>query len=97
MKVIGLNDNGGYIAIVDHSELEKSAAKYYGNLPKLKVGDSFNIGAGYDFTSDIKGACEGMTTAVKRFEQAQATMTKFAVMVKNLPPLPTEPTEGGAS
>lgn len=84
MIVIGTNDQG-YICQVGHTELEKLTDKYYGNLPKLKVGDAMDLGAGYNFRSDIKSACDGMTTAVKNFDAARMTMTKFAVMVSKLP------------
>jgi hypothetical protein len=97
MKVIGLAENGDYISIVSHTELEKCSGKYYGNLPKLKVGASFDIGAGYNFTSDIKSACSGMADAVKNFSRAQASMTEFAVMVSKLPDVPDIAAEGGAT
>lgn len=86
MKIIGMGERGDeYIAIVSHTELEKCADKYYGNLKPLKVGSEFNVGAGYDFASKIKEACKEMHDAMKAFERAQETMTKFAIMVSELP------------
>jgi len=84
MIVIGTNDQG-YICQVGHTELEKLVDKYYGNLLKLRVGDTMDLGAGYNFRSDIKSACDGMTKAASNFESARLTMTKFAVMVATLP------------
>lgn len=83
MIVIGKNDQG-YICQVGHTELEKLTDKYYGNLPKLNVGDTMDLGAGYNFRSDIKSACDGMTKAVTNFDAARLTMTKFAAMVAGL-------------
>ena len=84
MIVIGMNDQG-YICQVSHAELEKLADKYYGNLPKLKVGDTMDLGAGHNFRRDIKDACDGMTRAVTNFNVARKAMTKFAIMVATLP------------
>ena len=90
MKVIGLDGNGQYIAIVTHDELEKCANKYYGKLNKLKVGDAFDIGAGYNFASQIKSSCESMLDAHKNFKYAQDTLTSFAMMVSELPTVDQE-------
>ena len=84
MIVIGMNDQG-YICQVGHTELEKLTDKYCGNLPKLKVGYTMDLGAGHNFRSDIQSACDGMAKAVKNFDEARMTMTKFAVMVAGLP------------
>lgn len=97
MKVIGkTQEHGGdYIAIVTHVELEKLTNQYYGNLSALKVGDSMDLGAGYNFRNEIQSACKGMTDASKSFANAQTTMLKFAVMVGQLPD--DQPVEGGAA
>lgn len=86
MKVIGTTQQSGeYIAIVNHTELEKLTDKYYGKLSPLKVGEEMDLGAGYDFKADIVHACKQMQDAVKAFNNAQTTMLKFAVMVGQLP------------
>jgi hypothetical protein len=85
MKVIGKAAGDQYVAIVNHAELEKAAGKYYGNMKRLEVGDEHDIGAGHNFTSDIQRACHEMRDAVKAFDNAQATMMRFAVMVSQLP------------
>lgn len=85
MKVIGLDGNGQYIAIVTHDELEKCADKFYGKLDKLKVGSEFDIGAGYNFASRIQSACKSMLDAQRDFKSAQDTLTRFATMVSELP------------
>lgn len=82
MEVIGKDGQGNYIAIVSHDELEKSANQYYGKLPRLNVGDEFNIGAGYNFKSDIESACKNMLDACRSFETSRTTMMNFAVMVQ---------------
>jgi len=85
MKIIGNVDSRNYLAVVSHTEIEKSLDLYYGNLKQeVKVGSEFALGAGYDFRGDIKSACGKMVEAVAAFEAAQKTMMKFAVMVSQL-------------
>lgn len=85
MKIIGIDSDGNYIAVISHHEVEKVVDKYYGKLNQLKPGQEFNLGAGHDFRSDIRSACSAMVTAGERFERSQSTLFKFAVMVGNLP------------
>jgi len=61
------------------------ADKYYGKLPELRVGQEFNIGAGYDFRRDIQSACRGMVDASTSFGTARESLMRFAVMVAGLP------------
>jgi hypothetical protein len=85
MRIIGMDGNGNYIAVVEHTELEKLTDKYYGKLTKLSVGATLNLGAGYDFRSDIQQACKSMVDADANFDRARKTLHKFAVMVASLP------------
>lgn len=89
MKVIGIAENGAnrsYVAIVTHTELEKLTDKYYGKVLELRIGQEMDLGAGYAFREDIRGALNSMTEAMKSFERARATLMAFAAMVSNLPP-----------
>jgi hypothetical protein len=95
MEIIGMQGER-YIAIVNHTELEKLAGKYYGNMPKLKIGDSFDIGAGYNFSSEIKSACHSMSETMKRFENAQKAITDFSIMVSKLPVVNDDSSENKA-
>jgi len=81
MKVIGIQDRDNYLAIISHTELEKSANLYYGNMKRLEVGDTVDLGQGYNFSSKIEGVCKDMLDAMKSFEAAKATLMAFAVMV----------------
>lgn len=81
MKIIGIDANGNYIAVVTHTELEKCADKFYGKLEKLRCGDFFDIGAGYDFSDRIAAACKGIQDGHANFLRASETMTRFASMV----------------
>lgn len=85
MKVIGKADRDTYLVEVSHTELEKVADKYYGKLPEFRVGQEFNIGAGYDFRRDIQSACRGMVDASTSFGTARESLMRFAVMVAGLP------------
>lgn len=83
MEVIGKTGNGSYVAVVTHSELQKCFSKYYGNdkLAELKVGDSIDIGAGFNFHYQIEKVCKDMQESMKSFEQAKNTLLKFSLMV----------------
>lgn len=52
MKVIGKINSESYICEVSHTEIEKFKNLYYNKLHTLKVGDSLDLGAGYDFYVD---------------------------------------------
>jgi hypothetical protein len=81
MRVIGMDGQGNYIATVSHTELEKCADKYYGAMPKLSVGDTFDLGQGHDFRRQIVDTCKAMKDAHKHFEVSTETMKRFAFMV----------------
>lgn len=80
MKIIGIAGDK-YIAEVSHTELEKVMDKFYGKLEKLKAGDDLDIAEGYNFRREIEAACRSMLDAMKAFDHAKSTMTKFALMV----------------
>ena len=84
MKVIGKADDM-YICLVGHSELEKLTDKYYGKMKRLELGAEMNLGAGYDFRDEIMSACDGIVKGHDKFQAALDNITKFAVMVANLP------------
>ncbi|MDR7094131.1 hypothetical protein [Hydrogenophaga laconesensis] len=81
MKVIAKISEGRYMCEVSHEELEKCLDKYYGNMGKLSVGDSLNLGQGYDFAVRIESACKKMAEAVEGFDHARSTMTAYALAV----------------
>jgi len=98
VKIIGLDGNGNYVAVVDHSELEKVVNKYYGNLPRLKAGDDFPLGSGYDFKAGIQSVCEQMQRSMEAFERNAKTLSNFAAMVAELPePAPEDTRTAGES
>lgn len=65
MKVIGMTktDSGSdqYICTVTHNELERFLNLYYnraaGELSKLKIGDTLDLGRGHDFARQV---CEAL-------------------------------------
>ena len=81
MKVIGTSGSGVYIVEIDHDEIEKVVDKYYGNLSKLVVGQTFNLAQGYDFRTDIQRTCKSMQDAMQDFERSRVTLHRFALMV----------------
>jgi hypothetical protein len=84
MKVIGKNNND-YICIISHTEVEKVVGKYYGNLKRLDIEETIDLGVGYDFRSDIVSTCQSMKEAMKSFERSKNTLLQFANMVTSLP------------
>ena len=87
MKIIAEQGSGMFIATVSRTEIEKLHDKYYGkgSLPQTSIGSEYDLGAGYDFRSEIKQACKDMVDASARFKRAQDAMIKFATMVAELP------------
>ncbi|RJR07913.1 hypothetical protein C4588_06090 [Candidatus Parcubacteria bacterium] len=54
MKVIGIIKPGEeYLCSVTNSELEKFRNLYYNKMPKLSVGQEFDLAIGYDFHNDV--------------------------------------------
>lgn len=88
MKVIGKASNDTYLCEVTHSELEKSVNLYYGNLKKLEVGSVMDLGAGYNFASQIESCFKRMEEADRDFMRARETLLAFAKMVGQLPKEP---------
>lgn len=86
MKVIAKVNDSTYLAEVSHTELEKLTDKYYGNMKRLEVGSTMNLGAGHDFRDQIRSACKQMTDAVTQFQRAKQSLFAFAIMVGQLPP-----------
>ena len=91
MRVIAKATESTYICEVSHDELEKFLNQYYGKLGKLSVGQSVNLGQGYDFAGRIESACNRMAEAMKAFDDARKVMTSYAVAVAS------GKTEGGAA
>jgi hypothetical protein len=87
MKVIGKDEQGNYIAVVGHRELQKVCDKYYGReeLKELKIGQELNLGDGHDFRAEIQAACKQMVDASEKFGRAQKTLFEFAQMVNKIP------------
>lgn len=85
MKVIGKASNDTYLCEVTHDELEKSVNLYYGKLPRLEVGSKMDMGAGYNFTSQIECCLKRMEEADRDFMRARETLLAFAKMVGQLP------------
>lgn len=59
MKVIGTTNNGWnreYICTVTHSEIEKFLGLYYNKLKEIAVGESIDLGKGYDHAAEIRDA-----------------------------------------
>lgn len=87
MKVLGISGqyNNSYICEVSHDELCNLMNKSTGgdnSLAKLKVGETMNLGEGYNFLYEIRSACRDLVDAHKSFGNAQKTMIKFAEMMK---------------
>src|SRR5688572_26645492 len=58
MKVIGrTSEHGGdYICTVSHTELEKFFGLYYDKLKRLNIGETVDLGKGYDHAGEIRDA-----------------------------------------
>lgn len=56
MRIIGKGGGDFYIAMINHTELEKFLGLYYGNMKRLEVGSDVDLGKGYDYAADIQSA-----------------------------------------
>jgi len=81
MKIIGKGENGEYLCQVSHSEIEKCFDKYYNKLEQLKVGETIDIGAGYNFRNQIKDLCDKVVSADRAYSESRKTLIDFALMI----------------
>ena len=58
MKVLGISENGKYIAEITHTEIEQYLNLYYGKLEKLSVGKEIGLGDGYKHYENTRRALE---------------------------------------
>ena len=68
MKVLGLatvSYSRTYICEVTHSEIEQFLNLYYAKLPELKIGESVDLGKGYNYAVDIASALKSTRDFVK--------------------------------
>lgn len=81
MKVIGISNDTyqkEYICVVGHNELEKYLALYYGKMKALNVGESVDLGKGYDYASEI-------ATAMRKTQEfVQANQTVVTAILNGL-------------
>lgn len=93
MKIIGTGAEG-YICTLRHTELEKFLNLYYGNLKNLQVGETVDLGKGYDFAHD---AAEAMRKTREFIESNQKVVTailnglQYANLQRSSETQPTEP------
>lgn len=81
MQVIAKVNSDTYICQVSHTELEKFLNLYYGKMPDLRVGETIDLGKGYDYQVTIVEACKRMADAMESFKRAQKVLTQFALMM----------------
>jgi len=81
MKIIGEITGEEFICQISKAEIEKVLGLYYGKMPRVKVGDSINLGDGYDYKNDIQRACQSMEDTMKNFERCRSTLSNFANMI----------------
>lgn len=84
MEVIGTCGQE-YIVKISHSEIEKVLGKSHSCLPsRLNVGNTVNLGAGYDFTAKISEICNSMVNTMQSFDQSKKILTDFCLMVSKI-------------
>ena len=83
MKVIGKISHDVYLCQVSHTELEKCMGKYYGGLKRLEVGDECYLGAGHDYSVDIKDAMSTTQSFIEKNEKIVRAILDGLRIVKN--------------
>lgn len=91
MKILGIADRGyphgkSFICEISESELAKviNKAAYRDadeELKKLRVGDDYPIGEGYDFRAAIAESTRTMDAAFQNFQKVAPVMAKFAGLI----------------
>lgn len=91
MKVIGITQTDGayprdaYIAVVSHDELlvvaNKASYSDRDSMPKLKVGQVFDLTEGYNYRNEIVAASKAMTEAYTKFAAVAPLAARFAGIV----------------
>lgn len=61
--------------------IERCFDKYYNKLEQLKVGETIDIGAGYNFRNQIKELCEKVIAADRAYSDSRKTLIDFAIMI----------------
>lgn len=91
MKIIGTTKAGegygaqdAFIAIITVAELQKVADKASYNDKSFvapKVGDDYDIAAGYNFRGELSGAIKAMSEAYTKFSRVAHLAAQFAGVV----------------
>lgn len=83
MKVIGKVDGDVYICQVSHREIEKFMDLYYNKMGYLAVGDEVDLGKGYDFFQDTKGALKKTEEFIKSNKEViEMIVTGISLMTR---------------
>jgi len=69
MEVIGEIDRDEFICKVSKHEIEKFMNLYYNKMPAMKVGDSIDLGAGYDFAMQARDAMQATNKFIEENQQ----------------------------
>jgi len=90
MKILGISENGKYIAEVTHTEIEQYLDLYYGHLEKLSVGKEIDLGNGYKHYENTKRALEKTQDFFKaNIENINAITNAMLLTSKKETKLPT--------
>jgi len=89
MKVIGIGQDGKLICEVDKTELKKYFECYYSNpaetkkIDDLKVGQSIDLGKGFDHLREIRDAFSETQKFVKSNEKVINAITSGLLLIAN--------------
>lgn len=82
MKIMGIIEPGRkYLAEVSQDELEKFMNKYYRNMPRLEVGDTVDLGKGYDFLQETREVCRSLKETIEKGSRYIGPLTEGIVFM----------------
>ncbi|OPY03505.1 MAG: hypothetical protein A4E60_00170 [Syntrophorhabdus sp. PtaB.Bin047] len=82
MKIMGIIEPGRkYLAEVSQDEMEKFMNKYFRNMPRLEVGDTVDLGKGYDFLEQTREVCWSVKELIEKGSRYIGPLTEGIVMM----------------
>lgn len=84
MRVIGTGKGDLLICEVGHHELEKFMNLYHGKMDRLKIGDTVDLGRGYDFAAEARSAMGATDRLIQSHAAVVRSITEGVTLCSRL-------------